>query len=423
MTRRRRVLITGCGIITAAATGMEAFFDALAAGRSGLGLIQRFDTSCLATRVGGEVDIERLSPPPPLFSSQIWNRPRDTKAFLAWEALRQIIATPGLSPETALISTVGLERIDLDALIAATAAAEATPGAPPPEPICPEIPLTQLPGLLWRAAGFTGPISIQAAACAAGTIALGTAFRAIRAGSCDRIVAGGVDSLIFPYGIHAFNSIGALSERNEIGARALAPFDLKRSGTLLGEGAAYFLLEEEAAARARCAPILAEVAGYGASMDAHHCVIPDPTGRGAAAAMRAALADARLTPDSIGYINAHGTGTPHNDAMESRAIFDVFGEYAAMLPVSSIKPFVGHLLTAAGAVEAAASLLPFARGLLPPTLHFENPDPACKLDVIPNVAREGRPQYVMTNSYGLGGQNASLILSAPASLTGLMGGR
>lgn len=400
----RRVVVTGAGIVCAAGTTTGAFFDALVEGRTGLGPIRRFDTSALAVRQGGEVPLAGLQAPPPLPGRAAWDPVIDTKAWLAWNALRQIIED--VPPTAGLCTTMGLERVDISSVIHSN---------PSVSPICPEYPLTLLPGALWRTLGFTGTVRIQASACAAGSMAIGTAFRDIRSGRADALVAGGTDSLLFPYGIHAFASLSALSERNDLGPHALAPFDRNRCGTLLGEGAAFLLLEERESALRRNRPVLAEILGFGASMDAHHWVIPDPTGAGAAAAMRAALSDAHLAPEEIGYLNAHGTGTHHNDLMEARAIGDVFGERAAALPVSSTKPFTGHLLTAAGAVEAVASLLPFMRGYLPPNLHLTTPDPDIKLGIIVEGARPAHPAAVMSNSYGLGGQNAVLIFGNPES--------
>ena len=389
-------------MVAANGRGLDGFFTSLRQGRTGLRTIQRFDTSSLATRIGGEIDLETLEFPPALKKGYMWNRVQDAKAFLMWEAIRQIRSL--IPKHCGLISTIGLERVDLDVLTGKTH---------DQKPVCPEVPPTILPELLWKTAGFSGPVWLQVSACAAGTIALGTAFRAIRNGACDVLVAGGADSLLFPYGIHAFNSLGALSEKNELGAKALAPFDKHRSGTLLGEGAAYLLLEEFEHARARRRRPLAEVFGFGASMDAYHPVMPDPSGQGAEQAMRNALADGGISAEKIDYINAHGTGTFHNDLMESKAILSVFGDRGRTLPVSSSKTFFGHLLTAAGAVEAAATLLPLIEDIIPPTLHFQTPDPDIPLDCVPNQSRKGEVRLAMTNSYGLGGQNASLIIGKP----------
>jgi len=203
--------------------------------------------------------------------------------------------------------------------------------------------------------------------------------------------------------------LAALSEKNELGAAALAPFDKMRSGTLLGEGAGFLVLEDAAAEKQRGATPIARVLGYGASMDAHHPVMPEPSGAGAATAMLAALADAGIAADAVDYINAHGTGTAQNDVMEARAVERVFGARSRALPVSSTKAVTGHMLTAAGVVEAIACLLPLTRQLLPPTLHHRVADPDIPLDVVPNTARPLAARVVMSNSYGLGGQNASLL--------------
>ncbi|OIP29702.1 hypothetical protein AUK22_02880 [bacterium CG2_30_54_10] len=396
----RTVVITGVGIITSLGTGLDGLFQALLEGRSGIGPITRFDASTLATRIGGEVQDDLLAPLPIRLQGREISPGSDIKAVLAWNALNQI--RPLISAGACLFCAVGLEKIDLNAL---------REGRRERWQICPEIPPALLGEFLWRELGFRGSVSTQVTACAAGTIAIGSAFRAVREGRCDCAVAGGVDSLIFPYGIHTFNSLGALSERNDLGARALAPFDRHRTGTLLGEGAAFMVLEEKSRALGRGVPIWAIIQGYGAAMDATHPVIPDASGSGLRRAMIAALRDAQLSSDAIEYVNAHGTGTRQNDAMECLAMREVFGERMPLLPVSSTKPFFGHLLSAAGAVETATCLLPFARKALPPTLHFSAPDPDCPIDCIPCQARPAHPHYVMKNSAGLGGQNASLILA------------
>ncbi|HNV70523.1 MAG TPA: beta-ketoacyl-[acyl-carrier-protein] synthase family protein [Candidatus Ozemobacteraceae bacterium] len=394
---RARVVMTGVGVICACGHDGDSFWNALSRGESGLRAIRRFDTSTLVTKVGGEVDLTSLDKPPCTVRSPI----EDTKAYLAWNALQQILHL--VQKEDALITTVGLERIDLATIVGADTETATSP-------VCPETPPVVLPARLWGAAGVRGPVATQVAACAAGTLAIGHAFRLIRSGWATGVVAGGVDSLLFPFGIHAFNSIGALSEQNERGAAALAPFDRFRSGTLLGEGAGYVMLEElDRAIRLGHTP-LAEILGFGGSMDAYHPVMPCPNGLGASLAMRRALDDARLAPERIQYINAHGTGTWHNDVMEAKAILQVFGDRGRRVPVSSTKPFFGHLLTAAGAVECISALLPLTRGLLPPTLHWRNPDPDIPLDCIPETARpDSEIDVVMSNSYGLGGQNASLV--------------
>jgi 3-oxoacyl-[acyl-carrier-protein] synthase II len=416
---KNRVFVTSAGIVCALGYDLPSFFSGLRGETSALKILSRIDTTGLATRVAGEVAFDRLVPPPPLSSraKRSWDPILDPKAFLAWTALKQLPLSPGevdvmLHPpnrkhgsETKnglmpMFCSVGLECVDISALSSAL----------PEMPICPEYPPTLLPGMLAVALGTLGPTFVQASACAAGTIALGTAFRSIRAGLFPAAVAGGVDSMLSPYGIHAFNSLSALSERDDLGAAALAPFDRKRSGTLLGEGAAFLLLESEASLLVSGRVPLAEIVGFGGSTDAFHPVMPCPDGRGAVEAMQHALADAGLTPDQVDYINAHGTGTLQNDRAEALAIMTLFGERGRQVPVSSSKPYFGHLLSAAGAVETVGCLLPLTADILPPTLHFTTPDPECPVDCIPNKCRSARPNIVMKNSYGFGGQNASLIL-------------
>jgi 3-oxoacyl-[acyl-carrier-protein] synthase II len=404
----RRVFITKLGVVSPIGNGEKAFFDGLAAARSGIRPFTRFDATWLATKIGGEVNLADLAiPPDPLFPSQ--QALVDTKSLLAFNALQQIARE--IPVAAAFFCAVGLERVDLDVVCAHRRATQHTPS--PHDPICPEIPPVVLPHLLWKTFGKTGPVAVQVSTCAASTIALGTAFQGIRQGTHDAAVAGGVDSMLFPYGIHAFNSLGALSERNDLGAQALSPFDAKRSGTLLGEGAAFLLLESEASLERTGNTPLAEIKGFGASMDACHPVMPDPQGAGLVASIHGALRDAAIPASAVDYVNAHGTGTHHNDLMETAALYQVFGERAAQMPVSSVKPFFGHLLTAAGAIEVAACLAAFTRGQLPPTLHFSTPDPGCRLDVIPNQPRSATVNLILKNSSGFGGQNASLLLARP----------
>ncbi|MBF0544610.1 MAG: beta-ketoacyl-[acyl-carrier-protein] synthase family protein [Candidatus Riflebacteria bacterium] len=396
-----RVYITGAGCISANGIGLEKLLEAIRKPVSGISQIKRFDTSKLATKIAGEVDLEELSPPEIKGFGHL-DRIIDSKAFLAWEAICQIVKN--LPLETPLISTVGLERVDIDVLRVHRSSEKL---------ICPEIPLLFLPGLIWQSLGFRGEVSIQSAACAASTLAIGTAYRKIKLGIYDRAMAGGVDSLIFPYGINAFNSLAALSERNDLGSKAIAPFDKNRSGTILGEGAAFLLLESEKALIDSSRKPLAEIIGFGASMDAFHPVKPRITGEDAANSMRKALTDANLKPSEIEYLNAHGTGTFHNEIMEYNAMKSIFGEHLKVLPVSSTKPFFGHLLTAAGAMEICSSLSAFTHGILPPTLNFITPDPEIPVDCIPNLPRSFFPRIIMKNSFALGGQNASIILKRP----------
>jgi len=254
-----------------------------------------------------------------------------------------------------------------------------------------------------------GPSSANSDSCASGTIAIGNAFRAVRDGYADVMVAGGVEVPLAPLVFGAFDLIRAMSTRNAEPARACRPFDRGRDGFVMAEGAALLILEEREHARRRGAPAYGTVAGYGNSNDAHHMTAPLPSGAQAARAMRGALAEAELAPDQIDYVNAHASSTPLNDSAETLAIKEVFGDRAPHIPVSGTKPMHGHALGATGAIEAAICMLTLRHGYIPPTLNLEDADPACDLDYVPGNGREASPRYVLSNSFGFGGINASLV--------------
>jgi 3-oxoacyl-[acyl-carrier-protein] synthase II len=256
-----------------------------------------------------------------------------------------------------------------------------------------------------------GPNYACLTACAAGTQAVGEATELIRHGDADVMLAGGAHSMIHPFGVTGFNLLTALSTRNDQPQRASRPFDLHRDGFVIGEGAGMLVLEELEHARKRGARILGELTGYGSTGDAFRVTDSHPEGRGAIACMQAALADARLSPEEVGYINAHGTSTKINDLVETLAIKKVLGEHAYRVPISSSKSMLGHLIGAAGAVELIVCVMALRRGVLPPTINYEVPDPACDLDYIPNQAREVRARNALSNSFGFGGQNTSLVVS------------
>jgi len=259
--------------------------------------------------------------------------------------------------------------------------------------------------------GVTGPAFNVLTACAASTQAIGEATMQIRHGDADAIISGGAHSMIHPYGVTGFNRLTALSTRNAEYAAASRPFDLTRDGFVLGEGASILILEDREFAKARGATILAEVVGYGASADAFRITDQDPEGDGAATAMRNALADAGLAPADIHYINARGTGTKQNDQVETRAVKAVFGELAHKVPISSVKSMCGHLIAAAGATELITCVLAIRDQVLPPTINYKTPDPDCDLDYVPNVPRKARVEVCMSNSFGFGGQNNTLIIT------------
>ena len=257
-----------------------------------------------------------------------------------------------------------------------------------------------------------GPNLSCLTACAAGSQAVGEAAELIRAGEAELMLAGGSQSMIHPFGLTGFCLLTALSQRNDEPTRASRPFDLRRDGFVLGEGAGLVVLEELEHAKERGATIYAELTGYGCTADAFRVTDCHPDGRGAVACMRAALADAGLTPSEVGYINAHGTSTQLNDRAETRAIKEVFGPAAREVAVSSSKSMLGHLIAAAGAVELVICVEAIRQGVLPPTINYETPDPECDLDYVPNVPREKRVRHALSNSFGFGGQNVSLIVSA-----------
>jgi 3-oxoacyl-[acyl-carrier-protein] synthase II len=253
-----------------------------------------------------------------------------------------------------------------------------------------------------------GPNFAPTSACATGAHAVGEAYRYVKHGFCDAMLAGGSESAITPLTISAFARMGALSRRNDDPQGASRPFDAEREGFVCGEGACVLVLESREHAERRGAEIIGSVVGYGASADAHHVTQPDPDGHGASLAMRAALADAEATPDMVDYLNAHGTGTPFNDRVETIAIKETFGVEAKRMPVSSTKSNMGHMLGAAGAVEAAVTVLALQRGVVPPTINLTNPDPECDLDYVPEGPRSVSLSFGLSNSFGFGGQNASL---------------
>jgi 3-oxoacyl-[acyl-carrier-protein] synthase II len=259
------------------------------------------------------------------------------------------------------------------------------------------------------ALGAKGPNVCAVTACASGGNAIGDAFRVLQYGDADVMVVGGTESVITPLSIASFASLKALSSRNDDPTKASRPFDAQREGFVMGEGAGMLVLETLEHAQKRGAHIYAELVGYGLTADAHHMTAPAPEGEGAARAMRMALKDAGLQPSDVDYINAHGTSTPMNDKLETQAVKAVFGDHARKVPMSSTKSMTGHLLGAAGGIEAVATVLTIDKGLMPPTINLENPDPDCDLDYIPNVARKGDVTVAMSNNMGFGGHNASLV--------------
>lgn len=404
-------MVTGLGLITPCGTGVERSWNSLINGVSGIDTITLIDASMLQTRFAGEVNDFVAED----FMDRKQVRRLDRYQQFALAAAEMAMRDSGFvadehNAERAAVivgSCVGGLANAEDATIAARPNA---PGKVSPFFIL-NVLINMAASHISIRFGFKGPNWSTNSACATSAHALGEAYRLIQRGEADVALAGGAEAPIGFMCIAGFNAIRALSTRNDAPSRASRPFDAERDGFVLGEGAAILVLEELSHAERRGARIYAELAGYGASSDAHHVTAPSPEHEGAQRCMRAALADAGIEPSRIDYINAHGTSTPLGDVAEATAIRKVFGEYANRVPVSSTKSMTGHLTGAAGSAEAVISILAMERGVLPPTINLEQRDPAIDIDCVPNVARAATCNTVMTNSFGFGGTNATLIFS------------
>lgn len=409
----RRVVVTGMGTLNPLGNNAVTTWAAIRAGRSGVGPITLFDASALATRIAGEVkDFDPVA----LFGRKEARRmARLTQLALA--AAEQALTGAGLRANPVALDRtgviVGSGMGILDPIVEATETLN-TRGPDRISPFFVPMMLADTPAAVISIThGFTGPNLAVYTACATGNNAVGEAAALIRRGAADIMVAGGAEACIIPLAVAGFGAMGAISTRNDDAQRASRPFDAQRDGFIVSEGAALLVLEEREHAVARGATLWGELLGYGSSADAYHITMPGEDGAGAAASMRAALDDASLSADNIDYINAHGTSTPLNDRAETAAIKRVFGERAYDLPVSSTKSMTGHLLGAAGALEAIICLLALREGLVPPTINYEHPDPDCDLDYVPNEARARLLRTAMSNAFGLGGHNATLIFGQP----------
>jgi 3-oxoacyl-[acyl-carrier-protein] synthase II len=401
----RKVVVTGIGPATPVGIGREAFWSSLSGGRSGIGAITRFDSEGFPVRIAGEVG--DFDPGQYLEPKEVRRTDRFVHLVLAAAKLaHDDSGSPELTPErTAVVMGTGIGGM---ATIEEQVRNLVEKG---PDRVSPFMVPAMMPnaaaGHVAMALGLTGPNMGVVTACAASTHAIGEAFRTIREDRADVAFAGGSDASVTPVSIAAFARMGALS-RNPDAERASRPFDSARDGFVLSEGACVLVLEEEERAKARGATIYAQIVGYGATADAFHVTQPEPEGLGAIAAMHAALAEAGEPAESVGYLNAHGTSTPLNDAAEAKAIRKVFGDH--QVAVSSTKSMTGHLLGAAGGVEAAATVLALHTGTLPPTINLDDPDPECDLDHVANTAREQQVDLALSNSFGFGGQNAVLAI-------------
>lgn len=423
-TPRRRVVVTGSGIISPLGLGVEETWKALQEGRSGLGNITLFDSTGFPTKIAGEVknfDFKKISP----HAGNLPYSGRNTQFAVAaaqmayaqagldrfdYDPFRMGVylgsgeggqdffnfvdvilqSSDGSSVSTATFLKLGAKRFQALKEIEQE----------------PNMPAAHL-ATVFRA---YGPNSNCLTACAASSQAIGEATELIRLGKADIVLSGGTHSMIHPFGMAGFNLLTALSTWKEEPTRASRPFDRKREGFILGEGAGIVVLEEMEHALKRGANILGEVIGYGSTADAYRLTDAHPDGRGAILAMKGALRDAGIEQNQIGYINAHGTSTVVNDKVETTAIKEVFGTDAYKIPISSIKSMMGHLIAAAGAVELIVCLLAIRDGVLPPTINYEFPDPECDLDYVPNKARKASLDAALSNSFGFGGQNVTLIV-------------
>jgi 3-oxoacyl-[acyl-carrier-protein] synthase II len=410
MIELRRVVVTGMGVISPVGNTVEDFWSALCSGTSGITRITRFDPTEFRTQIAGEVkgfDPER-------YMDKKEARRTDLYVQYAIAATRQAIdsARLDLSREDAnrigvIIGTGigGIETFEQQtALMLEKGPSRVSPF------FIPMMIANMASGQVSIQFGLKGPNTTTVSACASGAHGIGEAFQAIRYGQADAMISGGSEATITRMAMAGFCAMKAMSTRNDDPPRASRPFDLDRDGFVMGEGAGILVLEELERARKRGVPILAEVAGYGSTSDAFHVTAPAPLGEGAARAMAMALRDGNLAPEDVDYINAHGTSTDLNDKLETAAVKTVFGPHAYKLALASTKSMTGHLLGAAGGVEMVATVLAAQRGILPPTINCEKPDPECDLDCVPNKARLAPVRAALSNSFGFGGHNVSLAV-------------
>lgn len=396
----RRVAVTGMGVVCPIGNSVDCFVGNLLAGVSGVGPITLFDPAELPARIAAQVK---------------WDGPvlRDRKITFAVEAARQAMSASGRPQGAGGLSLgIGLELFAMSDLVAMK-----RHGFSLPLKIEERLRFLQTPSdlcchIISKQYELSCPPLTHVSACAAGTDAIGAAFRSVAEGRCDWMLAGGTDSMINPLGVGGFCRIGATTTANAEPTRASRPFDRGRSGFVLGEGAGVLLLETLESARSRGATVYAEIAGYGNSFDAWGISDPHPEGRGALQSMTRAIADAGIEPAAIDCINAHGTSTLKNDPVETLAIKRLLGDRARDVAVCATKSMIGHLISAAGAVEAVGAIACMRAGSVHPTINLENPDPSCDLDYVPLQARPLKQKYVLSNSFGFGGQNASIVLKA-----------
>jgi len=408
----RRVVVTGIGVISPVGNDIPTFWESLTTGRSGIRRFEAFDSDIYECKIAGEV---RNFEPAPFFKNPKSAKRTDRFTQFAVAASKFALADSGIDLEkidrnrfgVMLGSGIGGLRSMEDE---SKRLFERGPTRVSPFTIAMMIS-NMASGIVSMEYDLRGPNMCIVTACATANNSLGEAWRIIKFGDADAFLAGGCEATITPLGISGFAAMKALSLRNDEPTEACRPFDRDRDGFIMGEGAGVMVIEELEHAKARGAHIYCELAGYGCSADAYHMTAPLPDGEGAARAMQIAMQHAKINPEDIDYINAHATSTPIGDVCETKAIKRALGERAYKTPVSSTKSMTGHLLGAAGGVELAACALAIKHGVIPPTINLENPDPECDLDNVPNTAREAKIKVAMSNSFGFGGHNATLIVS------------
>lgn len=407
---KRRVVITGIGLVTPVGLTTAANWESILAGKSGVGLITRFDTSDFEVRIAGEV--KNFDPNEFFEKKELKKMDRFIQYAIA--ATTEALAESGLkiTPENAeRIGVIvgsgmgGIETVIQNEYICRDQGPNRVSAF-----FIPSCVINLAPGQISIRTGAKGPNFSPVSACATGAHAIGEAYHIIKRGEADAIIAGGAESTIIPVAIAGFNKMKALSTRNDAPEKACRPFDAERDGFVMGEGAGILILEELEHAQQRGARIYAELIGFGMNSDAYHITSPSPDGSGPARCMELAIASAGIKKEEVGYINAHGTSTPINDAMETKAIKLAFGEHARKLLISSTKSMTGHLLGAAGAVETAYTALTLYHQIIPPTINLENPDPECDLDYVPHKARPAEIEVAISNSFGFGSTNACVVL-------------
>ena len=404
----RRVVITGVGAVTPVGNSAEEFWAALIQGKSGIGPITRFDASPLPTKIAGELKG---------FDPLRYMDKKDDRKFDPF--LKYALACAAMAVEDAGLNVERVDRTRFGVLVGSGIGGITTlleshkilleKGPDRVSPFfIPMLIVNMASGLISMRFGAKGPNSSIVTACATGNHAIGDAMKIIQRNDADVMIAGGSEAIILPLTFAGFCQMKAMSTRNDDPARASRPFDAARDGFVCGEGGGLLVLESLDHALGRDARIYAEVVGYGMTGDAYHMTAPDPEADGAARAMTLAMKDAEVEPSAVSYINAHGTSTPYNDKSETMAIKRVFGEHARKLAVSSTKSMTGHLIGAAGGIEAIATALAIHHGVLPPTINYETPDPDCDLDYVPNQARKQEVEVALSNAFGFGGTNATL---------------